>query len=347
MNVAVVGLGIGADHVSRFAAVHGVAVVAAADLEGSRLLGIARDFGIRHTASDYREIVERPDVDAVAVCLPNHLHAAVSAEFLEAGKHVLVEKPMAMTATEAQRMAETAHRCGRVLAVAMNYRWIFGPDSLYLKQLICDGALGRIYYIRAQSLRRSTGSGEAASWRTARTLSGGGALIDMGVHKLDLAMWFLDDFSPRAATATTATELTLNSDVDDFCVGMIRMGSGAVMTLESTLASHTRGGGIITLMGTQGGAVLDLSMPAGKRLSLFGRQGHALTEWTPTEIDVSAFPDRSVQEHFVRCIRQGIVPETSAERGVAMMRLVDAMYRSSEEQREITLEPAVPAEAPT
>ena len=337
IGVGVIGLGMGEAHVAAYGTAAGVRVAGIADLDAGRLAACRERHGVPFATADYRQLLERPDIAAVSVCLPNVLHAPVTLEALAAGKHVLVEKPMAMSAAEAGRMIGAAKAAGRLLGVSMNYPWIFGPDSHYLRQLIGEGRLGSVYYVRAQSLRRRTYPRGKRTWANDRRQSGGGALIDMGPHKLDLAMWYAGDFEPRSASGVTRTALMTDTDVDDLACGIVRLAGGATIMLESTWASHTWGGGLITVLGTGAGAVLDLSKSAGQRLTLYGTDGETLTESRPTDISLKTPVEASVQEHFVAAIRGEVTLAVPGERGLAAMKIIDALYESSRTGREVSI----------
>jgi predicted dehydrogenase len=328
-SVAVIGLGMGQAHLTGYSAVPDLRIDAIADLDEARLAACGERFGVPKATTRYEEVLAMPGVDAVSVCLPNHLHAPVTVAALQAGKHVLVEKPMAMDAAEATRMLEAARRAGRTLAVAMNYRWGLAPESYYLKGLVEQGRLGQIHYLRSVSLRRRTFPRGHRTWFSERQRSGGGGLIDMGPHMLDLAMWLADDYAPVQGYGVTRTALMTDTDVDDLASGLVRLAGGATIALESTWASFTRPGASVAVFGTLGGAILDLSSPAGQRLTLFGQDGETLVDSSPVDIRLADPPEASVQAHFVAAVRAGHTPENSGERGLAVMRAIDSIYRSS------------------
>ena len=153
--------------------------------------------------------------------------------------------------------------------------------------------------------------------------------MDMGPHILDLALWYADDFEATSVFGVTDTKLMTDTDVDDTAVALIRLKGGCAVSLESTWASYGRGGVSVTLYGTKGGAVLDLGSPANQRVTLFKEAGGTMVECRPLEGIQHIPAEQSVQEHFVRSIEAGREPETSAERGLAVMRIIDAAYRSS------------------
>lgn len=337
INVGVIGLGMGRGHLQGYAAIPDVRIIAIADLLEERLKACAEHFQVARLFQDYRELLAIPEIDAVSVCLPNYLHAPVTIEALRAGKHVLVEKPMARTAAEAEAMLVAARACGKTLAVSVNYRWAFTPDSWYLKHLIEQGRLGAVYYIRTVSLRRRTFLRGHKSWFTDHKCSGGAALMDMGPHMLDLAMWLAGDYSPVQVSGVTRRAIMLDTDIDDFGSALIRMRGGATILLESTWEAFTRPSLGITVLGSEGGAIFDMAAPQGKRLTLFGADGNTLVETTPVDIVLPAQPEATVQEHFIRCLKEGRQPDNSAERGLAVMHALDAVYRSSETGRDVVI----------
>jgi len=337
-NVAVIGLGMGKDHLRGYSAIPDVRIAAAADLAEERLQACGEAFHIPQLYKDYHELLACPDIDAVSVCLPNYLHAPVVSEALQAGKHVLVEKPMARTASEASAMVAQAKAAGRTLAVSFNYRWSYGPDSWYLKHLIEQGRLGSIYYIRAVSLRRRTFRRGQKSWFSQKELSGGAAAMDMGPHMLDLAMWLAGDYEPLQVSGVARTAIMTDTDVDDFATALVRLRHGVTVHLESTWEAHTRPWLGLTVMGTEGGVIFDMNGPEEKRLTIFGHEGESLLETVPADIILQQPPDMSVQDHFVKCLRQGCQPQNSAACGLAVMRIIDAIYQSSASGRDVILQ---------
>jgi predicted dehydrogenase len=338
VNVAVIGLGnIGQYHLSCYNDLKDVKILGVADVAEERVSLTAAKYTPPHAFTDYHQVLALPEVDAVSVCLPNCLHAPVTIDALRAGKHVLVEKPMAMNAQECEAMVATARENGKTLAVSFNYRWNLAPDSWYLKHLIDQGRLGSIYYIRSVSLRRRTFLRGTKSWFSDKKVSGGAALIDMGPHMVDLAMWLAGDYDPLQVSGVTRTALMTDTDVDDFSSALIRLRSGVTLLLESTWEAFLRPSIGITVLGTQGGAYLDLAAPQGKRLTLFGADGNTLTETTPVEIVLPELHEATVHEHFVRSIQAHAAPQNSAACGLAVMRVLDAVYRSSETGRDVVI----------
>lgn len=336
-KVGVIGLGMGQAHLKGYSDLADVEILGIADIDPKRLATCAEQYRIKHALTDYRELLALPGLEAVSVCLPNYLHGPVTVEALKAGLHVLVEKPMAKSVADAQSMVAAAAATGKTLAVSLNYRWSLQPESFYLKQLIERGQFGEIYYVRTQSLRRRTGV-PATSWFRHKELSGGAAARDMGPHMLDLAMWLADDYAAERVSGTVGTKIMTDSDVDDFSAGLIHLKGGCTIMLESTWASFTKPACAVSVFGSRGGAVLDLAAGKENRLTLFGKEGETYVETHPVEVLLAEPPEPSIQAHFVNCLRSGRTPETSAERGLAEMKVLDAIYASSEQRREIVIE---------
>ena len=163
LNVGVIGLSMGQDHLLKYSSIKGVKIYAISDLDGERLNISSEKYNVPYKFTDYRKLLDIKDIDAVSICLPNFLHAPVTIEALDKGKHVLVEKPMAMNSKEAEEMVNKARHKKKLLAVAMNYR--FTPERMFLKTLIDRGEFGKIYYVKCVTLRRKTfDKTEAYSW---------------------------------------------------------------------------------------------------------------------------------------------------------------------------------------
>ncbi|MFH1006573.1 MAG: Gfo/Idh/MocA family oxidoreductase [Candidatus Latescibacterota bacterium] len=335
-RVGVIGLGMGQAHLEGYSKIADVEIVGIADIDPDRLSKNAEQYHIPKAFSDYHELLALPGLDAVSICLPNYLHGTVTVEALRAGLHVLVEKPMAKSVADAEAMIAAATETGKTLAVSLNYRWNLQPESFYMKNLIESGKLGNIYYIRVQSLRRRTGV-PPSSWFRQKALSGGAAARDMGPHILDLAMWLVDDYAALRVSGETRNEIMIDSDVDDFATALIHLEGGCTILLESTWATFTKPACTVTVFGSEGGMILDLGAPKGDQLTIYTQMEGSYVETKPVEVLLPEPPDATIQAHFIGCLRSGRTPDTSAERGLAEMKVLDAIYASSEQRREISI----------
>ncbi len=249
-------------------------LVALVELNPERARAVAAQFSIPAVYSDYAAMLREQQPDLVILCTPNAFHAPMSIAALEAGSNVLCEKPMALTVADASAMVHAARATGRVLAIGLHNR--FRPEMDFLKQHIEAGGLGNIYYAKASMLRRR-GIPGFGSWFTNHDLAGGGALMDIGVHMVDLALWLMGNPRPISVTGMTYSEFgprrrglgtwgvdapTANAnlpadarcDVDDLAAGMVKFENGATLMLDVSWAGYSSGEERLQLLGTEGGA---------------------------------------------------------------------------------------------
>ena len=262
VRAAVIGLGWpGMQHLKGYTACQRSEVVAVCDLDENRCKEVAEEYSVPQTFTDHRQMLARDDIDAVSVCLPNFLHAPFSIDVLNAGKHVLCEKPPATSAQEAQAMAEAAERHNRVLMYALVQR--FGGGARALKQMIDAGELGEVYLGKAGYVRRRGIPVGREGWFVDKSRSGGGALIDIGVHALDCVWWLLGSPQPVAIMGAAYSKFghqvpeDVKYDVDDAAFAQIRFDNGATIVLEATWALNLPGGGYVKVAGTKAGAQLN------------------------------------------------------------------------------------------
>ncbi len=216
--------------------------------------------------TDHREMLADAGIDIIHVCTPNISHASISIAAMEAGKHVMCEKPMAKTSAEAQAMVDAARRTGKKLTIGYQNR--FRKDSHYLHQVCENGDLGEIYYAKAKAIRRRA----VPTWGVFldEEAQGGGPLIDIGTHALDLTLWMMKNYQPKCIVGNTYHKLASTRDaanawgpwdpekftVEDSAFGFITMQDGATIMLESSWALNTLdvGEARTALCGTKGGA---------------------------------------------------------------------------------------------
>jgi predicted dehydrogenase len=362
MRVGVIGLGwAGQQHIKAYGALDGVEVAAIAGLEARARAKLAREHVIERQFERYEDLLDVEGLDAISVAVPTFMHAPIAIAALERGLHVLCEKPIARNVEEAEAMVAAARDSGRVLDVVFNHRR--RGDIQTLKGLVDDGRLGRTYYAKAWWLRRS-GIPTPGSWFTQMQLSGGGPLVDIGVHVLDYALFLLGNPAVTAVSASTydllgskgfggspkssktgvGSERTF--DVEDLATVFMRLQDGGTLLLEASWALHRADGDEfgVKLYGTEGGAELTVAdyAPRGD-LTLFGDDGgKALAE--PVTVDVGdAHP--AVVADFVRTVRSGDWSGHDGAAAAELARIVDACYRSAAEQREVRLD-AVGAPSP-
>ena len=198
---------------------------------------------------DYRVLLEDKSIDVVHVLTPNRWHSEITVAALEAGKHVMCEKPMAINSLEAKKMLEAAERTGKKLTIGYQSR--HRVDAIYLKQEVEDGTFGDIYYAKATAIRRRS----VPTWGVFldEYAQGGGPLIDIGTHALDLTLWIMDNYKPKYCVGTTYHKLNKDTNqgnawgnwdpdgftVEDSAFGFVVMENGATINLESSWALNT------------------------------------------------------------------------------------------------------------
>jgi predicted dehydrogenase len=343
VRVGVVGLGMGRHHA------RGYHESAKAELAGLCDLNPAlrEEYGALYpeakTYADYEDMFASAGLDAVSIAVPNFLHAPIATAALRAGLHVLCEKPMALSAAEAAGMLAVSQAAGKKLMIHFNYR--FSPPSQFLKRYVDEGHLGQIYYARTRWLR-ARGIPGLGGWFGVKAKSGGGPLIDLGVHRLDLAMWLMG--YPRAVSVSASTFDLLGArlagqsgaayDVEDLATALIRLDNGATLNLEVSWAGGTtkREDMETAVFGTDGAAI-QRNRGEGYEFEALALQDAA---GALSEVNPRFFPAEcpSAIDHFLDCIINDCPPEASAENGLEMMRIIDAIYRSAAEGREVRLD---------
>ena len=330
-RVALAGTGYIAHYHARAAKEAGaelVAVFAIDEAQGERFTRIHGPMRVHTSAAD---LFADAGVDVVVVALPNALHAPVVIGALRAGKHVLVEKPMAMNAAEATEMLRAAREHDRRLLVG--HQWRFDREALYLRARIAAGEIGRVVKTRGYGIHVNWGP---AGWFVDPALAGGGALIDMGVHALDTVRFLLGDPQPVSVAAVLGTHFG-DYEVDDTGVLMVRWSDGAVSIVESGWwHPHMDGPEASTqLVGTSGYA------------HLFPTQvvrvvGHKPVEEAPPEFparrehcDQHTYTGQMVE--LLAAIADRRDPSPGPEHGLAIMRICDAAYEAARTGRTVEI----------
>jgi predicted dehydrogenase len=358
LRAGIIGLGVGRAHAPGYARKYGAELVALCDSDEGRLHELGSRFEVPHEGrfTDYKRMLAETKLDLVSICLPNFLHAEVTTAALDAGVHVLCEKPMAPTVAEAQAMIAAAERNQRRLMIAYNYR--YRPDVQWIYRLIKSGQLGTVYHVYA-AWRRETGI-PGRGWFGNKQMAGGGALIDLGVHVLDLTLWMLGFpgvstvsgdthslFGPRGLKTwgrTPGHPPTTPFDVDDGAVGFIRFANGTNAVLEATWAEHRQPADDLIHMeiqGTNGTVVLNI---ANYRLEDTLRF-YTEIETEPVTIIPTIRASGGPPSHealvieAVRSLRESTPPPSDGQQGLAAVQVLQAMYESALNRHEIALMP--------
>ncbi|RJX39452.1 gfo/Idh/MocA family oxidoreductase [Paenibacillus pinisoli] len=347
LSIGIIGAGaIGGVHMDTLAKVEGANVTAVADAHLQMAQQRAGQYGIAAVYTDPWALLADESVDVVVIAVPNQFHAPYAIEALKRGKHVLLEKPMAIDSASARSIADEAERSGKVLMIAHQMRW--KGLSRAVKEMISRGDLGRIYLAKTGWLRKK-GIPGWGSWFTRKEAAGGGPLIDIGVHMLDLSLYLMGNPQPQSVYGSTYAEFGPNREgigswgtpdwngyynVEDLASALIKLDNGATLSLDVSWAAHAAGlpeEPFLHLMGTKGG------------ISIIGERGtyitHRSNEVAESEIaPYAGEEDRVLMARcFVECVHEGRQPDAGAMAGYTTSRILDAIYESSRTGHEIKL----------
>ncbi|MBT3344473.1 MAG: Gfo/Idh/MocA family oxidoreductase [Gemmatimonadetes bacterium] len=348
LRVGIIGVGgIAGTHIPGWQASQDAELVAGSDISESALQAWGDLHGISKLETKAEDLIADPDIDIIDICTPNMYHAPLTIAALEAGKHVICEKPLAPTPADVQRMIEARDRSGKMLMTAQHFR--FQGKSQAMKAELETGVLGDIYHARSWMLRR--GGAPVRPGFILKEHSGGGPCIDIGVHILDLTLWFMGNPEPVAVSGVARNDLAKQEgafsgwgrapipaeyDVEDFAAAFVRFENGATLVLEVSWLLHHQ---------TEGE---DMQM------WLYGTRAGA--HWPKAEFyesnpDTRQFYDRSIKlDHaglephaqecveFARAIAAGAPSPVPAEQSMQVMKILDGIYRSQEEAREVRLD---------
>ena len=334
IRVGVIGLGGIAQvvHLPILKQLSGVEVKAVCDLDMQKAGAIATRFEVPLFFRDPAAVFALEDIDAVMVLTPTHAHMALATAALKARKHVLVEKPIARSVTEAKRMVSAAEDAKRFLMVAMNHR--YRPDSILLKKLIEAGELGDIYKIRAGWLKKK-GKWTRPRWLADPKISGGGVLMDLGIQMLDLCLWLVSNYDVRSIKGI-AHNLMIHARAEDTASAYMTLGGNVAFSLEVSWAiPSNRTEAFTHFYGTEGTATLN-PLTLTKLTMNEAVEVDTLQSYTPSELYQKSFEQEL--EYFMECIRNGSPPLSSGEEALKVMEIIETFYRSVDEGREIIVE---------
>ncbi|MCB9155685.1 MAG: Gfo/Idh/MocA family oxidoreductase [Caldilineaceae bacterium] len=322
-------------HAQSIQQMHSATLAAVADIKINRAQNFAAEYGAEPYA-DYRALLERPDIDAVSICVPSGLHAAVALDALDAGKHVLVEKPIALTLADADRMIARAREKGLKLAVVLQNR--YNSPMQTLRQLIDEGGLGRLHLGAACVRWYRPQSYYEDEWHGTWAMDGG-ALMNQSIHHIDALQWFMGPVqSVSAYTATLAHEM----EAEDVGVVALRFANGALGTIEgSTLTWPQNLEGSVALFGQHGS--VKIGGTALNRIVLWKVDGQLEQEaeiLTAQRVDppsVYGYSHKAVIEDFVHALLDEQPLGTPGEEARKSVALVLAIYESARLGKEIAL----------
>jgi|TARA_Y100000310_G_scaffold342179_1_gene444161 predicted dehydrogenase len=328
-----------------------VKVVALAEIRD----GVAEAYAERHgfdarIFTDYRDLIAMDGVDAVTVCTPNNVHAPVSIAAIEAGKHVLSEKPMASTLADAEAMVAASEKADVRTMVGFTKRFFRG--NRFLHDLLRSEDLGRIYHVRACYFQSWLSNPSAPmAWRLRKEETGTGVLGDLGSHVTDLAQYIVGDPISRVTgmlkTFTTQRPMLADTnelgtvDVDDAAVFCVEFENGAMGVIEASRnATGHPDFWRLEINGEKGAVIYD--NVEGKVLlsTLTGpaRRGGWITLPVPARYGTPGTEFAAEVSHFVDCIRSGDTPSPTFAEGLRTERVMDAVVRSAESGRAVDVQ---------
>ncbi len=313
-------------------------IVWACDVDADLAKQVAADHNIPNVTHDYHDVLKDKSVDAVSVTTPNKYHKQPTIDALNAGKHVLCEKPLAMNGDEARAMCRAAKDSGKILQVALQNR--FTGSGRFMKEFIDNGHMGDIYFARAQALRRRG----VPAWGVFidKEQQGGGPLVDIGVHVLDFTLFLMG--YPKPVSASGKTWDTLGKDpelfnywgdydrkrftVEDMAVGFIRFDNGAVVVLESSFMSNIEKEVFRTqLFGTKAGA--EVKAWGDDPIRIYSETDKQLFDMTPRNVPEVKSAHTAEVQAFVKAILNGDPSPVPGENGLVLNTVFDALYKSS------------------
>lgn len=332
-------------HLPSLSKVKKVELVAFCDIEVSKAEQAAEQYGTENAKvyEDYKELLRDESIDVIHVLTPNISHAEISIAAMEAGKHVLCEKPMAKTASEAKEMLDVAKSTGKKLTIGYDNR--FRPDSQHLHKITSRGDLGEIYFAKAHAIRRRA----VPTWGVFldEEKQGGGPLIDIGTHALDLTLWMMNNYKPKSVMGSVYHKLGKNENaanawgpwdpdkftVEDSAFGFITMENGATISLEASWALNTLDvdEAKCTLSGTEGGA----DMKDGLRIN-----GEDMGNLYTTKVELGAggvaYYDGASESNadlearlWIDSIINDTEPTVKPEQAYVVTQILEAIYESA------------------
>ena len=342
LKVALIGAGgIAGTHTENYQKFDDVEVVGACDVNEAGLAKFGEKYGVKKLFPEWKAMIDATKPDAVSVCTPNGLHCQPTIDALSMGCHVMVEKPLAMNAAEGQKMLDAAKKYKKHLVIGFQHR--FDGRTKILKRAFDEGVFGKVLYVRVQALRRRGIPNWGVFGR--KDLQGGGPLIDIGVHVLEMAHYTIGSPEPVSAVGNIWTymgnkpsdthSMWPNWDhktytVEDLAIGTIRMKTGAIIQIESSFATHIeKDTWTFQIFGEKGGATFEPTM-------IFQDNAGTMLNCTPGFIPkVEIFPHK--MRHFVDVCLHDRKCEAPAEHGLMVQKMLDGIYESAEAGKEVKI----------
>jgi predicted dehydrogenase len=346
LRVAVIGCGgISEVQIKAMQNIPEVELVAGVDINTDRLRAMDTKYGLTRLYTDWKKMLKEVKPGAVTICTPNGVHSQPAIDAANAGCHVMVEKPMAMNPAQCQKMIDAARKHHKKLAVGFQYR--YHPNTEFLVRARDDGQFGKIMFVKCQALRRRG----IPNWGVfgQKHLQGGGPMIDIGVHVIEMAHFVMGSPEPVAAAGNTWTYLgDKKSDVvsqwpnwdyktytvEDLAIGQIRFDNGAILQIEASFAAHVKEDvWNFSMIGDKGGCQWDPPMLFTDRAGTMVNQSPA---YVGTKSDFPYLFTRKMRNWVDACLHDAPLA-APGEAGLAVQKILDAVYRAAEAGKEVAI----------
>ncbi len=322
-------------HLDALRTVPGAEVIAIADVDHQRAQGFAQMFDVPKTYPSHTAMLADPEIDAVVIGIPNCHHAKVAMDAMNAGRHVICEKPLALTLDDAQAMTELARAKGLVLGYAEEL--CFVPKFIRAKELLDSGGIGKPYLLRQCEKH----AGPYSPWFWQPELAGGGIMMDMGCHSIEAIRWALG--KPKVKSVLAHMGTYLHGDVtkeEDHVILIMEFENGAIGQVEASWALKGGMESTLEIFGTEGVVYADLLK--GNALRTYSEKGFPGAEdsigWAYPDFEWlwnNGYPQEDA--HFVHCMRTGEKPNEDGDDGVAVLEIMLAAYHSAGIGQKVTL----------
>ncbi len=351
MKIGIIGCGVIAvgAHIPAYQKL-GYEVAALADSVPGRAAKFAAQFGVASAYEDYHELLARGDIDAVSVCVPTFLHEQAAVDALEAGKHLYLEKPPALDEAGIRHVVDTAHRVGKILFVGSNS--LYQPRFQIARNMVREGKLGEVYAVR---LNRAQKRDIPNGWMKWKKYTRGFAITEGVTHNLDQTLFLLGDPEPESVTCLTYNKFAdypplsfgypmdavesgdwdgVPKETEDGVFALIRLKNGCGLLIDSFRACNAEECYQLKLMGTFGGLKIDMRPAPGRKplgLTYYHEPQRGVMAEEELDFPMGSMSHLDAVGHFMQCVEQGVPTLSDGSRAILIMRIIDAMFASAEQ----------------
>lgn len=329
-KVAVIGLGGIAQlvHLPILSKLVNVQISAIVDRNKNQLNSVGDIFKIDKRYTDHKEMLDNEELDAVIIATPTNTHLEIALDCLKANRHILIEKPIARSVSEAKQINAASKKYKKQVMVGMNLR--YRPDAMLMKSLVNSGELGDIFYIRCGWLRKQSSE---QKWFINKSQSGGGVIIDLGILILDLALWILNDKKMKSVSVQKFNHNT--KDVEDSAIGLVRFDDDRVISFEVSWGLHSEWDKFhLAAFGTEGTAHLN-PLRAYKRMESSHIDYTVTNQANQTNLFKKSYENEL--KHFIGVVRENNPVISTGDDAVSLMILLEALYKSAKLRKEVNL----------